>query len=214
MPALRIAANEQQQPYVRQLRKQLRSPDLRALTARRQVATLRPQAGKAEAHGDDGDFFRVIERVFFQRQPLPQALARGIVERATTVMGANARRLAGDADSRRHGNLQYRPRLLGQGRAVARLVAADPAGADGGHLGVQRSWGLVHGGPFGAGLCWHFLWCVACAAALTASATQLDHGNHTPRKSPARHRAPGRADCRALAPPCHTWRIQKRSATP
>ena len=61
MPALRIAADQQDQLQLRHGREQARVPGGRAFAPRRQVAAGRIMAGKAEAHGHDGDAPLVVE---------------------------------------------------------------------------------------------------------------------------------------------------------
>ena len=61
MPALRVAADREDQLELRHGREQARVPGRRALAARRQVAAGGIVAGKAEAHRHDGDAALVVE---------------------------------------------------------------------------------------------------------------------------------------------------------
>src|SRR5690606_9862880 len=98
-----------------------------AFGARRQVSALGVLAGKAEAHGDDGELRGVVELLARHPHPVAQAVARAVVEGKARGMYAGARRLAGDADPRGGREARDGARLVRQ-RAPRRPVAADAAG--------------------------------------------------------------------------------------
>ena len=154
MPALRMAANGQQQLQVRQPCEQSRSPDFRALPPGRQVAAVGPEAREAESHGNDRELRRIVEFAFFDRQPSPQPYSRWITERAAAVMNSGSGSLAGDADTRCLRDLDDRSRLVRQCLPIARPIAADPAVADRAHQCVERL--IFAGWRSGSLPCLHF----------------------------------------------------------
>ena len=92
VPALGVAADGQDQLELRHGREQALVPGGRAFPARRQVAAGRVVAGKAEAHGHDGDAALVVELLGRELQPGPQAVAggsvKGVPEACTRTPGA------------------------------------------------------------------------------------------------------------------------------
>src|SRR5262245_10626753 len=129
VPALRIAADGEEQLKLRHRRKQAPMPPRLAFGPRWQVAAAGIVAGKTKAHGHDGNAVLIVEFRRRQSKPAAQAVAGGIAERHPRGMHANAGCLAADDEARRRARPQHRSRLMRQWRAQWG-VAADPAGAN------------------------------------------------------------------------------------
>src|SRR5262249_47213822 len=114
------------------------APDLGALAARRQIAALAVEAGKAEPHRHDRDLARVVENLLANREPAAQPDAGRIGIGAPRGMDPDARRLASDAKARFSRNLEDRPRLMRQGAPISRRIAADAASPQLSDQGVER----------------------------------------------------------------------------
>src|SRR5262245_55758376 len=103
-------------------------PSLPAFTAWRQIALICVMTRKAKSHRNDGDLGFVIEHGTRDTHPLPQAVARGVVEGKPRRMHLDAGCLACDEQPRGRGYAKDRARLMRKGRAARRLDA-DPAGS-------------------------------------------------------------------------------------
>ena len=130
MPFLGVLPDEQNELQIGESRKHALAPQLRAFAARGQVAALGVEAGEAEAHGRDGDDLWIVENVLADAEPAAQPDARRIGVGTARGMDPDARRLAGDANARGGRDLEDGPRLMRQGSAISRRVAANAAGAD------------------------------------------------------------------------------------
>ena len=86
----------------------------RAFAPRGEVAAGRVVAGKAEAHGHDGDAALVVELLGRKLQPGAQPIAGRIGEGRAGGVHAHAWRLARDADARGRARAQHRARLVRQ----------------------------------------------------------------------------------------------------
>src|SRR5438270_12738248 len=83
MVILRIAADRENRLDAWKMRKQWIVPRRTAFPPRRQVGFELIVAGKAQAHRHDRDLRLVVKHGAIDAQPLPQPVARGIVERQT-----------------------------------------------------------------------------------------------------------------------------------
>ena len=121
MPALSVAADQEHQLELGHEREQAGVPGAGALPPRRQVASGRVVAGKAEPHGHDGDPALVVELLWSYPEPGPQPVAGGVREGLAGGMDAHAGRLAADAQACRGARAKDRPRVMGQRRSVRRI---------------------------------------------------------------------------------------------
>src|SRR5574343_139490 len=94
------------------------SPGLASSTAASNAASW-----EAETHRQDGDAFRVVESFPRYPQPLPQAVAAGIIERHAGRMHLASRRLSGNQDAGAPAGLQHRPGAERQLRGAQLAVA-------------------------------------------------------------------------------------------
>src|ERR1700760_2242212 len=130
MPFLRVLPDEQNELQIGKSCKHAPAPEFRAFTAWRQIAALGVEAGETEAHGHDGYDLWIVENVLADSEPTAQANARRVRVGPARSMNPDTRRLAGDANARRGGDLEDRPWLVRQRGAVSRRVAANAAGSD------------------------------------------------------------------------------------
>ena len=129
LPALRILADQDNQFYLRQMGQNFAMPGWRAFAPRRQISALGVIARKAEAHGDDGDFFGVVEYRVVQTEPVAQPVARSVGEGAARGVGAGAGCLPDNADARQWRCLDDGAGLMRQLLPKGGCVAADATGA-------------------------------------------------------------------------------------
>ena len=106
---LGVGADQQGQAHARHPGQHPCPPDRRAFRPGRQVAAAGQAAGVAEAHRQDGDARRVVERVLRQAQPAAQAVAGGVGPGGAAGVGQGARRLAGDHQARGWGHAEDGP---------------------------------------------------------------------------------------------------------
>ena len=123
MPADRILAEQDRHPDIRHASEQLRSPDRRAFGPGRQITAL-PRAGIAKAHRDQGDPIRIIEGHAIDTEPIAQAVAARIIERAAFLMRDPPRRLPDDQEPR------LRPGLKDRARPQREMRRTKPASPD------------------------------------------------------------------------------------
>src|SRR3990167_2129960 len=93
MPLLRVRADKNRGPDLGKEIEEAPPPQRRAFLARRPVAALGVMARKAEAHRHDRDLRRIVENLGTDPEPIAQAVAGGVGERAPAFMNACARRL-------------------------------------------------------------------------------------------------------------------------
>ena len=111
----------------RQSRKQFVMPSLTAFAAWRPVAFVGIVAGKTKAHWHDRHPHLIIENFPRDAHPLPQTIARGVVEGQSREMHPDSRCLTGNEQPRCRRHTEYRTRLVRE-RVVARFLDAKPAG--------------------------------------------------------------------------------------
>lgn len=111
----------------RQSRKQFVMPSLTAFAAWRPVAFVGTVAGKTKAHRHDRHPRLIIENFPRDAHPLPQAIARGVVEGQSREMYPDSRCLTGNEQPRCRRHTEYRTWLVRE-RAIARFLDAKPAG--------------------------------------------------------------------------------------
>jgi hypothetical protein len=126
MVILGEAPNRENAFDTRQSRKQCVMPSLAAFAARRQVALVGIVTGKTKAHRHDRHPCLIIENLPRDAHPLPQTIARGVVEGQFREMHPDSRCLTGNEHPRCRRHTEYWTRLVRE-RAVARFLDAKPA---------------------------------------------------------------------------------------
>ena len=107
MPFKRVPPQQDGDFDLRHCVKQGPPPVQRAFGARRGIAA-RPASGKAETHGDYGDFRGIVKDIFSYAQPCSKPLPAGIVKRPPLGVRNTARRLPGNQDACCGGGLNDR----------------------------------------------------------------------------------------------------------
>ena len=142
MPGLRILADRQNHLDLRHQFEQGCPPAWRTFAARRQVAALRIEPRKAEAHRHDGDARDIVELLRRHAHPIAQPVAARVREGRARGMNACAGRLACNTDACGLQNAKDRARLMPQ-RPALRAIHAEAAGTDIGGEAVERRHGLI-----------------------------------------------------------------------
>ena len=124
MPALGMAANQQDERKVGQRVKQSCPPGFSAFAPWRKIVAAFVVAGETKGNRGDRDPPGVIKAGAVDSHPVPQTVTRAVVEGNPCFMHTQPRGLTDHAKLRRGAHLQHRSGTMGQMRRT------DPAGSD------------------------------------------------------------------------------------